>query len=180
VFNRSEISSKVTELASRGVYVGTSSWKYAGWCGMLGVHANGENDPGAGGTVLMTLNSGGLTVKGTLVSTSDRNAKENFKAISTQEILQKVTGLPLTRWNYKDDVGTEHLGPMAQDFYAAFNIGPDDKHIAVVDEGGVALAAIQGLNQKMELENSTLRNENEKLKQRLLALEKIVLNLKSN
>ena len=31
---------------------------------------------------------------------------------------------------------------MAQDFQAAFGLGGDDKHIAVVDEGGVALAAI--------------------------------------
>jgi hypothetical protein len=30
-----------------------------------------------------------------------------------------------------------------------FNIGTDDKHIAPMDEGGVPLAAIQGLNQKM-------------------------------
>ncbi len=97
-----------------------------------GVHANGENDPSTGGTVLMTLNSGGLTVKGTLVSSSDRNVKENFQPISTQDILQKVAGLPLSRWNYKEDQTSEHIGPMAQDFYAAFNVGPDDKHIAVV------------------------------------------------
>jgi hypothetical protein len=39
---------------------------------------------------------------------------------------------------------------MAQDFYAAFDIGPDDKHIGPIDECGVALAAIQGLNHKLE------------------------------
>jgi hypothetical protein len=66
---------------------------------------------------------------------------------------------------------------MAQDFQAAFGLdGADDKHISVVDEGGVALAAIQGLNQKLE----ETRAENEELKQRLEALEKIVLNQKSN
>jgi regulator of replication initiation timing len=64
---------------------------------------------------------------------------------------------------------------MAQDFYAAFNVGPDDKHITTVDESGVALAAIQGLNQKVELENSTLRAENAELRLRLEALEKVVL-----
>jgi hypothetical protein len=39
---------------------------------------------------------------------------------------------------------------MAQDFYAAFGLGEDDKHITTSDEGGVALAAIQGLNAKLE------------------------------
>jgi hypothetical protein len=44
-----------------------------------------------------------------------------------------------------------HIGPMAQDFYSAF--GLDDKRITTIDEGGVALAAIQGLyrqNQALE------------------------------
>jgi len=47
---------------------------------------------------------------------------------------------------------------MAQDFYSAFNIGTDDKHIAPIDEGGVALTAIQGLNQKLEEKNKELKN----------------------
>ena len=32
---------------------------------------------------------------------------------------------------------------MAQDFRAAFGLGEDDKHISAIDEGGVALAAVQ-------------------------------------
>jgi hypothetical protein len=59
---------------------------------------------------------------------------------------------------------------MAQDFYAAFGVGPDDKHIAVVDEGGVALAAIQGLNQKLKEKDSAI----EALQQRLERLEKLL------
>jgi hypothetical protein len=39
---------------------------------------------------------------------------------------------------------------MAQDFYAAFKVGADERNIATIDEGGVALAAIKGLNQKLE------------------------------
>src|SRR5262249_27589143 len=97
----------------------------------------------------MKLNASGLYVNGTFVSSSDRNAKENFRPLDSREVLSKVAALPLTRWNYKDDTGSEHIGPMAQDFYAAFKVGPDDKHIATIDEGGVALAAIQGLNEKL-------------------------------
>ena len=69
---------------------------------------------------------------------------------------------------------------MGQDFFAAFNIGTDEKHIAPIYEGGVALAAIQGLNQKIESENAALRAENEELKARLDTLEQIVLKQKSN
>jgi trimeric autotransporter adhesin len=99
---------------------------------------------------MMLLNSSGLYVKGTFVSASDRNEKENFKPVSPKEVLARVAKLPVARWTYKLDPGTEHLGPMAQDFYAAFGVGTDDRHIATVDADGVALSAIQGLNQKLE------------------------------
>jgi hypothetical protein len=82
----------------------------------------------------------------------------------------------LTEWSYKDDSATRHIGPMGQDFYSLFNIGTDEKHIAPIDEGGVALAAIQGLNAKLE----EARQENVSLKARLDALEEIVRNPKSN
>lgn len=63
---------------------------------------------------------------------------------------------------------------MAQDFHDAFGLGTDDVSIATVDEGGVALAAIQGLNQKVEIENAALRAENAGLKARLDRLENLV------
>ncbi len=83
------------------------------------------------------------------ITTSDRNAKEHFRPIDPDEVLQRVLALPLSRWNFKNDTGVTHLGPMAQDFRAAFGLGADDRHIATVDADGVALAAIQGLNQKL-------------------------------
>jgi len=39
---------------------------------------------------------------------------------------------------------------MAQDFRAAFGLGENDPTITTVDADGVALAAIQGLNAKLE------------------------------
>ena len=77
-------------------------------------------------------------------------------------VLEKVVAQLLSSWNCKADTGTRHLGPMAQDFYAAFSVGVDDKHIATVDADGVALATIQGLNQKVEekeARNRTLEKE---------------------
>ena len=118
--------------------------------------------------------------------TSDRNAKENFKPVDSKTVLAKVAALPVSEWNYKtDSQGVQHIGPMAQDFQAAFGLdGNDDKHISVVDEGGIALAAIQGLNQKLEAnsrklenENANLKKQNESLEKRLDDLEQIVQTL---
>jgi hypothetical protein len=88
--------------------------------------------------------------------------------------LAKVTALPIAKWNFKQDPGTKHLGPVAQDFYAAFNVGSDDKHIATVDEGGVALAAIQGLNQKLEDTLKAKDAEIEQLKRSVAELREVV------
>jgi hypothetical protein len=127
-----------------------------------------------------------LHVIGTVTATafnppSDRNLKENFAPVSPREVLEKVSAMPISRWNFKGDAATPHVGPMAQDFHAAFGLGTDDKHIATVDADGVALAAIQGLNQKLEQREQALWEdlkrrdaENAELKQRLARLEKIV------
>ena len=62
-----------------------------------------------------------------------------------------MAALPIASWNYKaQDPSIRHIGPMAQDFHAVFGLGDSDKSIATVDADGVALAAIQGLNQKVE------------------------------
>jgi hypothetical protein len=93
----------------------------------------------------------------TLNTTSDRNLKEKFTPIDNQEILERVASLPISTWNFKTDPAIRHVGPMAQDFYAAFSVGMDDKHIATVDEEGVALAAIQGLNQKLNEKDAEIQ-----------------------
>jgi hypothetical protein len=84
---------------------------------------------------------------------SDRNLKESIQSISPQSVLSKVLALPVTSWQF---IGTNrrHIGPMAQDFRSAFGLGADDKNITTSDVSGVALAAIQGLNQKLEAEKA--------------------------
>lgn len=81
--------------------------------------------------------------------------------LDSRTVLGKVAALPLTEWNYRDDPAMiRHVGPMSQDFHAAFQLnGSDDKHISVVDESGVALAAIQGLNRELEARTQTLEQE---------------------
>lgn len=91
---------------------------------------------------------------------SDRNLKDQFTAIEPRAVLDKVAALPITQWKYKSEPdGVKHLGPVAQDFHAAFGLGDNDKSIGTVDESGVALAAIQGLNQKLEEKNAALEKE---------------------
>jgi hypothetical protein len=95
---------------------------------------------------------------------SDRNAKTNIVPLDDASILTKVAALPVTSWRYKTESGVRHVGPMAQDFYAAFGVGEDNRHITSIDEDGVALAAIKAVNAKLDRENRGLRN-------RLAALE---------
>jgi hypothetical protein len=132
---------------------------------------------GTEGTQTATYLAGTVYANG-MALTSDRNAKENFKPVDNQAVLARVAALPVTEWNYKtDQAGVQHIGPMAQDFHAAFQLdGADDKHISVVDEGGVALAAIQGLNQKLQEKDAKIGE----LEKRLDELEATVKQLAAN
>jgi hypothetical protein len=109
-----------------------------------------------GNWTLRWNSTGNVQTRGTISSGSDRNLKENFATVDADDVLAKVAALPITRWNYKAEPSAEHIGPVAQDFRAAFGLGSDDKSIAMVDSDGVALAAIQGLNNKVDQKSSEL------------------------
>jgi hypothetical protein len=104
---------------------------------------------------------------GSWASLSDRNSKENFAAVNPRDILERLCSIPVSTWNYKtQQPAMRHIGPMAQDFAQAFGVGEDNRHITGIDADGVALAAIQGLNEKLE---DALRERNaelEKLKEK--------------
>ena len=122
---------------------------------------------------------GNFTVHGPVYAsafntTSDRNLKEQFSPVNPADVLDRVVNLPITSWNFKQDTNTRHIGPMAQDFYSAFKVGTDDKHIATVDEDGVALAAIQGLNEKLQAEAAQKDAQIQALEKRLADLEALV------
>jgi len=64
------------------------------------------------------------------------------------QILERVAGLPVSTWRYSwEPPEVRHLGPMAQDWAAAFGLGMNDTTIAGVDANGVALVSIQALYQ---------------------------------
>jgi len=119
---------------------------------------------------------------------SDRNAKDALRPVDARAVLEKVAAMPLATWHYKtQDTKYRHMGPMAQDFYAAFELGETNTGIDTVDADGVALAAIQGLNALLaekdaklsarldskEREIAALRAELDAEKSRVAALEAI-------
>lgn len=115
--------------------------------------------------VTMAANAGSWS------SLSDRNAKIAIEPVDPHAVLAGVAALPLSTWSYRaQGEGIRHMGPMAQDFAAAFGLGEDDTHISTVDIDGVALAAIQGLNTQLQ----DARSEIAELEDRLARLEAAV------
>ena len=121
-----------------------------------------------GMTAGVSLASGGAS----WASISDVNAKKNFTSVNGEEVLAKLAAVPVQKWNYKweRDCDVPNIGPMAQAFKAAFYPGRDDKSITTLEFDGVELAAIQGLNQKLEQKETEIAE----LKARLDRLEKLL------
>lgn len=107
---------------------------------------------------------------------SDRNLKDRFAQVDNESVLAKVSRLPIVEWSYKG-YAQRHIGAMAQDFHALFPLNNDDKTLNDADLHGVELAAIQGLNQKLEqkkAEITELQQQNAALEKRLENLEQMV------
>jgi Chaperone of endosialidase len=102
--------------------------------------------------------------------TSDRAMKERFEPVKPSDVLAKLASLPISTWVYTNAPRIRHIGPVAQDFAAAFAVGEDDKHIATVDADGVAFAAIQGLHQLVQEKDARIQN----LENRLNAVERLL------
>jgi hypothetical protein len=115
---------------------------------------------------------------GAWAAVSDANAKANFSTVNPVATLELLARIPVQTWNYRSqDPSIRHMGPMAHEFYSAFGLGEDERHISTVDADGVALASIQGVYRLMserDEEIQKLREANEELSFRLNALEKLV------
>jgi hypothetical protein len=116
---------------------------------------------------------------------SDRNAKKNFQPVDSRAVLDKLAAIPIEQWNYKweKDTDVPNIGPMAQDFKHAFYPGRDDKGISTLEFDGVELAAIQGLNEKLNAKDAeiealkTKAAQVDSLERRLQELEQTVQSL---
>jgi hypothetical protein len=110
---------------------------------------------GAVGTLTgVSLAAGG----GSWASLSDSAQKENRNDVNSSEVLDKLNQLKISEWNYKSqDDNIRHMGPMAQDFSAAFGLGENNTTITTVDADGVMMAAIQELAKRVD--DLTIQNQ---------------------
>lgn len=185
-----------------GTYVSTSSFNGAFVIGdnstttVMGSFVNnGFRSRFAGGYRLLTNSAASLGVVllpdgGSWSAISDVRLKENFLPVNAENILKKITTLPLTTWNYIEQSSktSRHYGPMAQDFYKAFGhdavgeIGCDTL-INQQDFLGVNLIAIQALEKRTALLQEQLNKAIELIKvtqQTLVRLEEENLRLKKS
>jgi hypothetical protein len=174
-----------------GILFNVASGSGSNNAGLFIDHYDGSNQArrmelAANGSVLIRSNvtgaNSGVSMAaggGSFTSLSDRRVKTAIEAIDAAGILARVVDLPISTWSYiAQGAGVRHIGPMAQDFKAAFAVGESDTGITTIDADGVALAAIQGLNAKLEAERNALVGqvgrldaENVELKARLDRLE---------
>ena len=112
-------------------------------------------------TTGVSLNAGGSSWN----VISDRNAKENFRSVSNQDILKRIRSMPISTYNYKDDpFKARHIGPMAQDFQKAMKLSDDDKTINMSDLDGVTLAGVRALEERTRELQSELDSKSAKIK----------------
>ena len=85
-------------------------------------------------------------------TTSTRTVKTNIDPVEPREALAGVESMEVATWEYEseDGAGTTHIGPMAEEFHDAFDVGSSDEHINSINADGVALAAIQGLSTELD------------------------------
>ena len=154
-----------SNLAS-GVAIQSGSSTTSPWCSIANA-------------VISASNCAYLSSGGTWTNSSDRNRKHGFADVSGDDVLARLRTLPITTWTYNSDPdAVRHLGPMAQDFHAAFGLGgTDDTHIATVDADGVALAAVKALDARAQAQQTridALERENAELRARLDRIERML------
>jgi hypothetical protein len=121
-------------------------------------------------------------------SISDRNRKRDFRPVDGEALLARLRDMPVTTWSYKSQDSTiRHMGPVAQDFAAAFALGESNLLINTIDIDGVNMAGVKALEARtsaqktrldtlegamtrLQKENAHLRAENEELRRLLEAM----------
>ena len=100
-------------------------------------------------------------------NTSTRTAKTNVEPVEPETALEAVESMPVSTWEYTDEdgagEGTRFIGPMAEEFHDAFDVGDNEKAINSINADGAAFAAIKGLAAKLEATNDTLATKDERI-----------------
>jgi hypothetical protein len=138
---------------------------------------NSWNNPirfNLGGALRMQIEATQVIITGTLSQGSDVHSKNLLGAIDSSSTLDALVALPLNHWTYRDDPAeTPHLGPMAQDFHAAFATGSNATSIASLDRDGVTLAALRALLENRDRRASRIRRNREIIDERLRQLSEL-------
>jgi hypothetical protein len=142
--------------------------------------ANG-NTPGAGGNVGCDL----TVAVPSWTCASSRTLKENFGEVDGEDILARLRGVPITTWTMRGSKEpVKHLGPVAEDFYDAFELGLGNTTIGMGDIDGVTFAAAQALEKRTSVLKAEITARDAKilsleqkasmLEERLAALERLL------
>jgi trimeric autotransporter adhesin len=155
----------------------SGAFVYGDWSTVNVLNASAQNEVSfraAGGFRLFTTNT--MTTGAVLhpgqaswSTLSDRNRKAALLHVEGEEILTRIRDVPVSTWIYADqpDASVRHIGPMAQDWHAAFGFSADSLTINSGDFDGVNLAAVQALTTRTDL----LRNADAEQAQRIRSLE---------
>jgi len=97
---------------------------------------------------------------------SSRTAKAGVEPVDPKAVLEGVESLEVTTWQYDaDDDEVSHMGPMAEEFHEAFDLGADEKRISTVDADGVAFAAIKGLSERLDDTREELAEKDQRIEE---------------
>lgn len=119
---------------------------------------------GQSSAVISTSTGAFLSTGGVWTNASSRDLKRDFSLVDGRSVLRKLVSMPIQTWGYKaEGKDIRHIGPMSQDFQKLFGFGSDDKSIGTVDADGVALAAIQGLNEELKDRDKKIAEQGIKL-----------------
>jgi hypothetical protein len=111
-----------------------------------------------------------LTAGGTWTAGSSRSFKDRFVSLDGKDILNKIEGMELKGWFYKE-TQEYHIGPFAEDFYQAFGTGVLDvkedlgRFLSPTDVAGVSMVAIQELIKEINELKSLVKKQQEQIEQ---------------
>jgi trimeric autotransporter adhesin len=140
--------------ASANGQIGSFTWGDASTATALSNSAANSFQIRASGGVILYTNSAltagmSMTAGGSSWNVvSDRNRKHDFAAVDGEDVLARIRSVPVNTWRYHAEPGVRHIGPMAQDWHAAFGFSPDQTTINMSDLDGVNLAAVQALERR--------------------------------
>lgn len=150
------------------------------------IQPNGRFIVGPGGQHNFIVHpNGDAVLAGTLTESSSRETKTAIQPVDGEQVLAKLAALPLSEWQYKDSTD-RHMGPMAEDFHAAYGLA-DDKHVSPKDMAGVAMVAAQSLQRivkeqqhrilELEAQLAALQTRNTELEELEARLDRIELQM---